>query len=162
MTSRTLPNLSLIALTASCFIQIGAQLFAILVIVRTVISAPPRSFAIFEGEYGYDSSFFWQTVPPITLALFVVALVANWKNTRRSLLLGALALFVIAGAVAGVFLEPEFAELMGIGYSDVVDPALRSRAATWYAYDVGVWFVSLAAGITLLVALARPFTVRAA
>ncbi len=162
MTNRTLPNLSLIALIASCFIQIGAQLFAVLVIVRTVIAAPPRSFAIFEGEYGYDSGFFWETVPPITLVLFVVALVANWKNTRRNLLLSALTLFLIAGAVAGIFLEPEFAELMGIGYSDVVDPALQSRAATWYAYDVGVWFVSLAAGITLLVALARPVTERAA
>jgi hypothetical protein len=42
-----LPNLSLIALIVRCFIQLGAQLFAIVVIVRTVIAAPPRSFAIF-------------------------------------------------------------------------------------------------------------------
>lgn len=161
MTSRPLPNASLIALITSCFIQVGAQLFAILVVVRTVIAAPPRSFAIFEGEYGYDSSFFWDTVPPITLLLFVVALLANWKNTRRNLLLAALTLFVLAGAIAGIFLEPEFAELRGIGYRDVVDPALRSRAATWYAYDVGVWFLGFVAGMTLLVALARPVANRA-
>ena len=162
MTSRQVPNLSLIALIASCFTQIGAQLFAILVIVRTAIAAPPRSFAIFEGEYGYDSGFFWQTVPPITLVLFVIALVANWKNTRRNLLLFALTLFLIGGAVAGMFLEPAFAELMAIGYSDVVDPALRNRAAIWYAYDVAVWFFGLVAAITLLVALARPVTNRSA
>lgn len=162
MNSRIFPNLSLIGLITSCLIQVGAQLFAILVIVRTVITAPPRSFAIFEGAYGYDSGFFWEIVPPVTLLLFVIALVANWKNTRRNLLLGAFALFLIGGAVAGVFLEPEFAELKAIGYSDTVDPALQGRAAVWYAYDVGVWFVGLAAGITLLAALARPVTHRAA
>ena len=162
MKIRTLPNLSLIALIASCFIQIGAQLFAILVIVRTVISAPPRSFAIFEGAYGYDSAFFWEIVPPITMLLFVIALVANWRNTRRELLLSAFTLFLAGGAIAGVFLEPAFAELMRIGYSDVVDPALQSRAETWYKYDVSVWLFGLAAGITLLVALARSVTDRAA
>ena len=160
MSKRTLPNLSLIALIASCFIQIGAQVFAIAVIVRTVIEAPPRSFAIFEGEYGYDSSIFWETVPTITLALFVVAIIANWKTTRRSFLLVALALFLIGAAVAALVVEPEFANLMAIGYSDVIDPTLQSRAATWYAYDCGLWLIALVAGITLLFALARPVTDR--
>lgn len=160
MNNRTLPDLSLIAAIVSCFIQIGAQLFAIVVVVRTVIAAPPRSFAIFEGEYGYDSSIFWQTVPNVTLALLFVTLIANWKTTRRNLLLVSLSLFLIGGAVAAFVVEPEFAKLMAIGYSDVVDPALRNRAATWYAYDCGLWLISLAAGITLLVALARPVTNR--
>ena len=160
MNNRMLPNVSLIALTASCFIQIGAQLFAIAVIVRTVIAAPPRSFAIFEGEYGYDSGAFWEAVPAVTLALFVLAVIANWRTTRRGLILLALALFIVAGAVAGIFVEPEFAKLMAIGYSDVIDPALQARAASWYIYDCGLWLISLAAGITLLVALARPLADR--
>ena len=160
MSKRMFPNVSLIALIASCFIQIGAQLFAIAVIVRTVIAAPPRSFAIFEGEYGYDSSAFWQTVPTITLALFVVALIANWRTTRRGLLFLALALFLIGAAVAAIIVEPEFAKLMAIGYSDVIDPTLQARAASWYTYDCGLWLISLAAGITLLAALARPVTDR--
>ena len=156
MNKRILPNLSLIALTASCFIQIGAQLFAIIVIVRTVIAAPPRSFAIFEGEYGYDSSTFWEVVPTITLALFVAALIANWRTTRRNLLFASLGLFLVGAVIAGLGVEPEFAQLMATGYSDVVDTALQDRAARWYAYDCGLWIISLASGITLLVALARP------
>jgi len=153
---QTLPNVSLIALIVSCFMQIGAQLFAIVVVVRTVIAAPPRSFAIFDGEYGYDSSAFWETVPMVTLALFIAALIANWRTTRRSLLLVALALFVGGAAVAGFVVEPEFAKLTAIGYSDHVDPVLQSRAARWYAHDIGLWCFALAAGITLLFALARP------
>ena len=57
-------NLTLAAVVASCFIQIGAQLYALVVVAGTVAKAPPRSFAMFEGEYGYDSSAFWNTVPP--------------------------------------------------------------------------------------------------
>jgi hypothetical protein len=149
-------------LIVSCFIQIGAQLFAVSMIARVVKSAPPRSFAILEGAYRYDSSAFWQTVPPITTVLFLVALIANWKTDRRKLLLGAFTLFLIGGMVAGLYLEPMFAEIKGIGYRDIVDPELQARAATWYAFDWGVWSLGLIAGIALLIALARPVTHRAA
>lgn len=44
------------------------------------------------------------------MLLFVIALAANWKNTRRNLLICGFTLFLIGGAVAGLFLEPEFAK----------------------------------------------------
>ncbi len=148
-------DFSLGALIVSCFLQVGAQLFAIVVVARTVSAAPPRSLRILGGEYGYDSSAFWQTVPTMTLGLFLVALVTNWKSTRRGPLLAALALFVVGGTVAQFFLEPEFAELIRIGYRDTIDPALQSRAATWYRFDCVVWLVGLAAGVVLLLAFRR-------
>jgi hypothetical protein len=152
----TIRNVSLIAAIASCFVQIGAQLFAIVVIVRTTIAAPPRSFAMFQGEYGYDSGVFWETVPPLTLVLLITAIIANWRTTRRGLLLAALALFVIGSVVAGVVVEPGFDKLMAVGYSDAVDASLQSQAASLYAYDWGLWLISLTAGLALLFALARP------
>ena len=154
-------NVTLMAAAASCFIQIGAQLFAISVIMRTVVQAPPRSFAIYNGEYGYDSTSFWNTVPPITALLLLIALVTNWKTQRRNLLLIALAVFVLGGVVAGVFLEPTFAEMMAVGYRDTIDPALQRRAANWYATDWAVWIFSLFAGGALLAALIRPAVNRA-
>jgi len=162
MARRYLPNVMLVALIVSCFIQIGAQLFAVSMIARVVPSAPPRSFAILEGTYRYVSSAFWQTVPPITGVLFLLALVANWKTDRRRLLLAAFTLFLIGGAVAGLYLEPMFDEIKGIGYRDLVDPELQARAATWYAFDWGVWSLGLITGIALLTALARPVARRAA
>ena len=149
-------NVTLMAAAASCFIQIGAQLFAISVIAHTVAQAPPRSFAIFEGAYRYDSSAFWNTAPPITALLLVTALVTNWKTQRRNLLLIALAVFVLGGVVAGVFLEPTYAEMIAVGYRDAIDPALQRRAASWYALDWAVWMFSLFAGGALLAALVRP------
>jgi len=150
------PNLTLAALVASCFIQIGAQLFALVVVAGTVAQAPPRSFAMFAGEYGYNSSGFWNTVPAITSVLFLVALITNWKTRRRKLLLFAFSLFVIGSLIAGLLVEPVFSEMIAIGYSDRVDSALQSRAATWYALDWMLWGVAASAGVTLLLALITP------
>ncbi len=153
-------NLTLIALIVSCFLQVGGGLFAISVVVSTLMEAPPRSFAMLEGEYRYDSSAFWETLPPINAVLFVIALAANWKTTRRVLLVAAFALFILGGLLAGFLLEPELAAITEVGYRDVVDPDLQSRAASWYAIDWAVWSVTLLAGLFLLLALAHPVTSR--
>lgn len=151
-------NLTLMAVITSCLLQVGGGLFAISILVDTITEAPPRSFAILEGAYRYDSSAFWETLPPITGILFIIALIANWKTTRRWLVVAAFALFILGGFLAGVLLEPEFARITAAGYQDVVDPELQSRARSWYALDWAVWSVTLAAGITLLLALAHPVT----
>lgn len=144
------------ALVAACLIQVGAQLFALSVVASTVSAAPPRSLAILEGAYRYDSSGFWNTVPPITAVLFVTALIANWKTSRRTLLLLAFALFVIGGLMAGLYLEPTFDDIKKIGFRDEVDPVLQARAARWYAADWAVWAIGAAAAVCGLLALIRP------
>ncbi len=159
MKELNLPNITLIALVASCLLQVGAQLFALSVIASTVAEAPPRSFSMLDGEYGYNSSAFWNTVPPITFVLFIIALVTNWKNQRRKLILFALTLFIIGGLVAGFFLEPVFADMIKRGYSDQVDPLLQNQAKRWYFFDWMVWVLGLFAGLALLIALIRPVRV---
>lgn len=151
-----LKNITLIALVASCLLQIGAQLFALSVVASTISQAPPRSFAILEGEYSYNSSSFWNTVPLITFLLFIIALITNWKTQRRKLIIFALTLFIIGGLVAGFFLDPLFADIIKTGYSDKVDPTLQIQAKKWYMFDWIVWALSLVAGLTLLIALIRP------
>lgn len=159
MKKLNLPNTTLIALVASCLLQAGAQLFALSVVASTVSKAPPRSFAMLQGEYGYNSSAFWEIVPMITFILFIIALVTNWKNQRRKLILLALSLFIIGGLVAGFFLEPVFADMIKRGYSDQIDPVLQSQAKRWYILDWMVWTLGLFAGVALLVALMRPVRV---
>lgn len=156
MTTFGLRNITMMALVACCLMQIGAQLFALSVIASTVSAAPPRSFAILEGEYRYDSSTFWSILPAITSVLFIVALVANWKTPRRKLVLLALALFIVGGLAAGMYLEPAFDEMKAIGYRDEIDPVLQGRAATWYAVDWAVWTTGALSGVVLLLALIRP------
>lgn len=154
-------NIALMMLIFSCFMQIGGQFFAISVLVSTITAAPPRSFAILEGPYPYDSGGFWSTVPPVTAVLYVAALVTNWKTQRRVLLIVSLALFMAAGLIAGVVLEPEFDQMIAAGYSDTIDPALRNRAEQWYYFDWASWGVIVLAGLALLLALARPAELKA-
>jgi len=111
-----------------------------------------------QGEYRYDSSVFWSTVPPITFVLLIIALVTNWKTRRRALLLLALTLFIVLGLVSMLYLQPLFDELKASGYRDEIDPALQNRVATWYAADWAVWSAALAGGLALLLALIRPAT----
>ena len=139
MKELNLRNITMMALVACCLMQVGAQLYALSVVASTVSAAPPRSFAILQGEYRYDSSVFWNTVPTITFVLFIIALVTNWKTPRRKLLVLALSLFMIAGLAAGLYLEPVFDEMKAIGFRDEVDPVLQARAATWYPVDWAVW-----------------------
>lgn len=154
-----LKNTTLIAVTASCLLQVGAQLFAVSMIASTISKAPPRSFFILQGEYGYNSSSFWNIVPTITFSLFIIALITNWKTQRQKLILYALVLFVIAGLVAGFLLEPVFADIIKIGYSDRVDTALQAQARRWYIFDWMVWVLGLVSCLILLLALTKPIKI---
>jgi hypothetical protein len=156
MKELSLRNVALMALIASWFIQIGGQVFALLSVDRILVAAPPRSFAMLDGPYRYDSEVFWSTVPMISAVLLITTLAANWKTPRRKLLLLAFVL-LIGGALVSVFyLDPVFNELNALGYRDEVDPTLQTRAATWYAMDWAVWSVALVGGLTLLLALIQP------
>ncbi|MBL0937667.1 MAG: hypothetical protein IBJ03_02170 [Gemmatimonadaceae bacterium] len=161
MRKSLVPNITLIALATSYFIQIGAGVFALAMIGRVVSAAPPRSLIMLQGEYGYNSSAFWQIVPPITGALFLLAIIANWRTQRRGLLLSAFVVFALVGAATVVGIEPIFASVVAGGYSDTVDPILQGRAANWYLLDWGARCVDVIAGVTLLAALTRPAAKRA-
>ena len=153
MRTFSLTNLSLYAATVCALLQAGAQFFAVAVVVRTVTKAPPRSLAMYSGEYGYDSGPFWEVMPTVTLALLLVALAANWRNGRRRLVAAAVGAFLVAALFAAFVMGPLQAEVVSAGFTDSVDPALAARAGRWYACDWVSWALTLAPGILLLLAV---------
>ena len=155
-----LPNFSMIAAVTSCLIQAGAQLFAVIVVVGTVTEAPPRSLAMYAGEYGYNSGPFWEVVPMVTLVLLLGALGFNWKTPRRGLIAGAIATFVIAGLFAAFVMGPVQADVVSTTYSDTVDESLRSIAARWHTLDWVSCALALGTGLLATVALAVPISER--
>ena len=144
------------ALIASCFIQIGAQLFAVSIMASTIAEAPPRSFAILQGEHGYNSQAFWDIVPNITFVLFMIALAANWRTARRKMIFAAMGLFVAAGLLAIFVVGPRFDALIAGGFREDVDPLLQSQAAAWLTLDWTVWGIGLISGLLLLLAVVSP------
>ena len=154
MKTPTVPNLSLIPAVVGALLQAGAQLFAVAVVVGTVTQAPPRSLAMYAGEYRYDSGPFWEVMPTVTLGLLLIALVGNWRTPRRRLLLAAVALFIAAGLFTVLVMGPAQEAVVGAGYSDAVDEALRAQAARWYVLDWASWALTLSVGVVLVAALA--------
>jgi hypothetical protein len=148
-----LPSLLIAVAAIGALLQAGAQLFAVSVVVGTVTAAPPRSLAMYAGEYGYDSGSFWEVVPTITLVLLFAALVANWKTPQRRLMISAVGAFVIAGLFAGFVTGPLQAEIISAGFADSVDPALTARAARWRLLDWVSWGLTLVPGILLMMSL---------
>ena len=154
MRTPTIPNLSLIPAVVSALLQGGAQLFAVAVIVGTVTAAPPRSLAMYAGEYGYNSGPFWEVMPTVTLGLLLIALVGNWRTPRRRLLLTGMALFIAAGLFSVFVMGPVQEAVIGTGYRDAVDEALRIQAMRWRMLDWASWALTLSVGIVLAAALA--------
>lgn len=156
MRTPTIPNLSLIPAAIAAILQAGAQLFAISVIVSTVTKAPPRSLAMYAGEYGYNSGPFWETMPAVTLGLLLIALAGNWRTPRRRFVVAALGLFIVAGLFTALVMGPAQAAVVGAGYSDTVDAALGAQAARWHMLDWTAWALTLSVGVLLAIALAGP------
>jgi len=150
----TIANLSLFSAVVAALLQAGAQLFAVAVVVRTVTAAPPRSLAMYAGEYGYNSGPFWEIMPTVTLGLILLALAGNWRTPRRRLLLAALALFIAAGVFTVFVMGPAQEAVVGVGYSDTVDEALRVQAARWHLLDWAAWGLTLSTGLVLAASLA--------
>ena len=149
----TVANLSLIPAVVAALLQAGAQLFAIAVVVGTVTAAPPRSLAMYAGEYGYNSGPFWEVMPTVTLGLLLVALAGNWRTPRRRLLLAAVALFIAAGIFTVFVMGPAQQAVVGAGYSDTVDEALRVQAMRWHMLDWASWLLTLSVGVVLATSL---------
>jgi hypothetical protein len=145
-------NSSLFAATLSSLLQAGAQLFAVAVVVGTVTKAPPRSLAMYSGEYGYDSGPFWEVMPVATLVLLVVALICNWGTPRRRFIGGAVVAFILAGIFSALVMGPVQSEVVSSGYADSVDPALTAVAARWHTLDWVSWVLTLVPGALLLLA----------
>lgn len=144
-------NISFLFLICGLFIQLGAQLFALLVIVKTLIKSPPESLYMLNGPYGYDSSVYWDVFPNITLILFVFAIISNWKNQHRNWILSALALYFLAGLCAIVVVSPLFTQLTN---AKLPEQAIE-LANRWYAFDWLVWALTLASGLILILRLHR-------
>lgn len=146
MKTSPLSRISLLALLAGIFIQIGAQLFALLVIVQTLVKEPPKSFQMLSDGYGYDSSIFWDTIPNFTTLLFVIALIGNWKTNTRNWIITSFAIFIIAGIFAIVIVEPMLGELI----SEQSSVNLNEMTITWFRLDWTLWFLTFSSGLVLI------------
>ena len=151
-----LRTLAVIALVISYFIVVGADLYGQIVIAWTTLEAPPKSLAMLQGEYVYDSAPFWKVVTTIPLILFAVSTITNWNTSRRRLLLISFVAFFAINALSFPFVFHEYLEIVSSPYSDTIDLELQRRGAAWKRLAIGRCALVVAVGILPLLALSRP------
>ena len=155
MSSITIKNTALIAAIIFHFILVGATLFGNIVIGPVVLSAPPESLAIFQGEYAYDSTVFWQPVNMIALGLLLLALAGNWKTSRRGLLIGWLVGMVAVSAWSIGSIFPEYIDIVSTPFAPGVDAELVKRGARWSVLSNVRLAIAVLIGLLPFYALAK-------
>jgi hypothetical protein len=145
----------LLSLIVVVFIQLGAQLFAIIVIVSTLVESPPESFALIRGDFAYDSSNFWDIYPNISGSLFIIAIVFNWKTQFKKWILISFGIYIIGALFAIFVLEPTHAEVIRIVLNETESNNLQNEALLWYRLDWILCILTFVTGIILLVPISK-------
>ena len=127
----------------------GASLFAFVVIVSTLATSPPESFYKIEGEYGYDSSIWWNVFPNVDLVVFLIALITNWKTDRRKWLLISFAIGLLSAVYAIFLLEPIQATVKANALAESVPSDIFEQTRTWSKIDLGFQLLSFLSTIIL-------------
>ncbi|MCH2214906.1 MAG: hypothetical protein MK086_07015 [Flavobacteriales bacterium] len=127
----------------------GASLFAYVVIVSTLAASPPESFSMVGGEYGYDSSIWWDVFPNVSLVIFLIALITNWKTDRRKWLLISFAIGLLSAIYAIFLLEPIQASVKANALAETVPSDISEQAQTWLQVDLGFQLLSLLSTLIL-------------
>lgn len=137
------------------FVLVGADIFGQVVISPVVLSAPPVSLSMFQGDYAYNSTVFWQPANMIALALLLIGLIVNWNTPRRALLLAWLVGTITITVASLSFIFPEYGEIVSTPFSAAVDPQLVDRGADWRIISFVRMVAFLGIGLLPLLALTK-------
>ena len=66
---------------------LGASVYEHLAVWPNAFAAPPKSLTMFQGDFKLSPDLFWKSIHPITLFLFIVYLILNWKSERKKYIL---------------------------------------------------------------------------
>ncbi len=112
-------------------IIIGAAVYEHLSIVPRWSAAPPRSLAMFQGEFGLNAAAFWTAIHPVSVLFFLISLFLSWRTARRSNLLIVFSGYVLILLTTAIYFVPELLSITSSAYSDEISDALTRRASKW-------------------------------
>lgn len=132
--------------------MVGGGAYEQMTVTKVLVSAPPDSFAMLQGEYKFSPVAFWAKLRPLTILLFVVALSANWqRQPTRNFLVVAFGLDLLVTTATFLYFAPE----VGLMLEDLNDPSLADRAHTWYRLNFLRLIMFYAVGALLLIAFKK-------
>lgn len=111
---------------------------------------------MFQPPYGLAAANFWIPIHPITVVLLVAAMIVNGRTPRRTLILAALAGYIVVLAVTFLFFVPELMTLTQTPFSQSVDAVLTQRAQFWETLSLARLAFLIILAFILLWGLSRP------
>ena len=144
----------------SLCIPFGAGLYEHVAVWPHAFAAPPQSLTMFQGNYALESAPFWMTIHPVTVLLFIISLVLNWKTERRKSILIPFIIYFVILMVTSIYFVPELMRIAGTPYADTVDADLQKSAALWTNLSLVRLVVGYAAIFILISGLTKPDTAR--
>ena len=150
-----LRTILLIPACISFIIVIGGATYEHLAVVPVWSSAVPSSLSMFQGEHGLLAQNFWIPIHPVTIALLVVGLIANWRTERRIYITATLAGYFVILAATFTFFVPELLSILGTPYSQTVDLELTRRAGLWETLSLVRLGGLIALAVSLLIGLSK-------
>jgi hypothetical protein len=157
-TKLRIANASLILLALFYLIMLGGGNYEHINISGVISSAPPKSFYILQGPFGFNPVKFWATFRPITILLFIIAIIFNWKHSafRRNGLVIAFVIDILITVATFSYFAPEIGAITSIPYVDSVDPSLAERTSRWTSLNLirlGAFYI---VSVMILVVTNRP------
>lgn len=137
-------------------IILGAGIYEHVAVWPNAYSEPPQSLTMFQGKYALESAPFWMSIHPVTLVLFITALVLNWKSERRKNILIPLVIYMTILVITSIYFVPELISINNTSYAEKIDADLRKRGNTWIALSLIRACILVAADFILLLGLTRP------
>lgn len=153
MSSRNL--VYILACISFCLI-LGAGVYEHLSTWPIAFAEPPRSLAMFQGEYAIQPASFWRLVHPVTLLLLLAALALNWRTGRKKYILLTLGAYALALVATFIYYVPELTRIIGTPYAATVDADLQHSAGLWITLSLVRLTVIFASAIVLLFGLTKP------
>lgn len=138
-------------------VLLGGIVYLHLVFFSVYLSNLPESTVLVNGPYALHDEYFWTLIHPLAILSLIVALIANWSNRRRRILIAMpLDIYVITMVVTFLYFVPELMAFKESATSQI-------PAAEWHERGIRWQHLSWLRGgtmalfyIPLLLALAKP------
>jgi hypothetical protein len=121
----------LYALSSLCVLT-GASLWETIVFVPVWASGNPAALSVLRGNVGVDSSVLWVVLHSLFEAMYLAALVLNWKlKQRRAGLLAIAVVYVCLRSWTAVYFAPTFLTFQKLSSASDIPRSLIERAVRW-------------------------------
>jgi hypothetical protein len=121
----------LYALSSLCVLT-GASLWETIVFVPVWASGNPAALSVLRGNVGADSSVLWVVLHSLFEAMYLAALVLNWKlKQRRAGLLAIAVVYVCLRSWTVVYFAPTFLTFQKLSSASDIPKSLIESAVRW-------------------------------